>query len=218
MASFRQKRIWLAPRGLFHWLNAVCILCLLQLGFIMMFREELGFSSIESKIALKYVHTYIGFVFVANLLFRAVLGITNKPRAQRQGSPLNLVTYLRSFFNHKRPSIISVRSSSRLLTLMLFALLTVSSTTGLLRASTDLYLPPAGPLITHWLATSPEVIEKLDPHSKQFIDPQRLGRLNRVKVPLGLIHKWSAWALLLLIVVHIRMASDLSTRSRNNSA
>ena len=217
MASFRQQRIWMAPRGVFHWLNAVCILCLLQLGFIMMFREELGFSSIESKIALKYVHTYIGFVFLANLLSRAALGVANRPRVHRQGSPSNLITYLRSFFKYERPPIISVRSSSRLLTLMMFALLTVSATTGLFRASTDLYLPPAGPLVARWLATSPEVIEKLDPHSQEFIDPGRLGKLNRVKVPLGLIHKWSAWALVLLIVLHIRMASDLSTKSRNNS-
>ena len=156
----------------------------------MMFREELGFSSIESKIALKYVHTYIGFVFVANLLTRAVLGIANRSKTHRQGSPINLATYLRSFFKQQRPSIISVRSSSRLLTLMLFALLTVSATTGLLRTSTDLYLPPAGPLIARWLATSPEVVEKLDPHTKEFIDPRRLAMLNGVKIPLGLIHKW----------------------------
>lgn len=218
MPTFRHMRTWSVPGGLFHWINAVCILFLLQIGFIMMFREDLGFDSTESKIALKYIHSYIGFVFVTNLGIRAIRGVLQKPKTFRAHSATGTGRYILSIFKLARPKAPVVRAASRWVTLAIFALMTLSTATGLLRTSTDLYLPPLGPVIARWIADSPDVVHQLDPRSSQFINEQRLNMLNQVKVPIGLIHKWSAWALLVLIVVHVRMASDLSNAARHKAA
>ncbi len=217
MAKFRQLTAWTVPGGLFHWINAVCILLLMQLGFILMFREDLGLVSVESKVALKYIHSTIGFVFLANLLIRAVVGVINKPRSVRQSSLRHTRRYSMTMFSSKRPSITEVRPASRWVTLAMFAMLTVSASTGLVRAGTDLFLPPIGPLVTNWVAESPESAGKLDPLSKEHFNRKRLNQLNQIKIPFGRLHQLSAWALLILIVIHVRMAADFSSAQRNTS-
>jgi len=42
------------------------------MGFIMLFKKELGITSLDAKIGLKQVHVIIGYVFVVNLLIRFV--------------------------------------------------------------------------------------------------------------------------------------------------
>jgi len=62
--------VWDLPVRLFHWVNFLSVISLLFMGFIMLYKKELGITSLEAKIGLKQVHVVIGYVFVVNLLIR----------------------------------------------------------------------------------------------------------------------------------------------------
>jgi len=134
--NFRKFRPWLVPGGLFHWINGVCIICLILLGGIMMYQKEIGFTGIEAKIALKIIHSFVGYIFVTNLIIRAIAGLFVKPTSNIKPSPKYLRNYISTLFSANRPGPQSVRTSSKLLVYALFALLTVSAITGLARTGT----------------------------------------------------------------------------------
>ena len=62
--------VWDLPVRLFHWINFLSVITLLFMGFIMLYKNELGITSLEAKIGLKQVHVVIGYVCVVNLLSR----------------------------------------------------------------------------------------------------------------------------------------------------
>ena len=65
-------RVWDLPTRLFHWINFSCIVGLLIFGLLMLYKSEMGITSMEAKISLKTIHVIIGYVFVLNLLTRIV--------------------------------------------------------------------------------------------------------------------------------------------------
>jgi len=213
MRAIQTFRQWLVPKGLFHWVNSVCVLLLAFLGLIMTFRTELGLGGEEVKVAFKYIHSYVGFIFLINLLVRAFRRWRFGPANSISVSGPKLKPYFGGGFRAGKASVIEVRSASKLVILAIFALLTLSSITGVIRAGTDIYLPPLGPLVANWIAEDNAM--EISPLSKKNINQQKHGKLNRIKVPVGLIHRWSAYLLGVLVVLHIFISSDLSIRREN---
>ena len=70
----QEHKIWPASLRWFHWINFTCISGLFIMGLIMLNQSSLGISGYDAKIGLKVVHVLIGYVFVANLAIRIVLG------------------------------------------------------------------------------------------------------------------------------------------------
>ena len=67
--------VWDLPVRLFHWVNFLSVISLLFMGFIMLYKKELGITSLDAKIALKQVHVIIGYVFVVNLPHPFCMGV-----------------------------------------------------------------------------------------------------------------------------------------------
>jgi Ni,Fe-hydrogenase I cytochrome b subunit len=72
--ALQEHKTWPASLRWFHWINFTCIVGLFSMGMIMLNSSSLGISGYDAKIGLKVVHVLIGYVFVANLLIRTVLG------------------------------------------------------------------------------------------------------------------------------------------------
>lgn len=205
---------WLVPSGVFHWINAIGVLLLIFLSFIMMFRTELGFSGLEAKNALKFIHSLVGFLVLANLLVRGY----RRLRYGKQNAVVVTRSEIMSYTSEKlrRPMqpANGARSSSRLVVLLMFALLTVSTSSGIIRAGTDLYLPPVGYIVKFWIADDSSA--PVSPASMDNIDKRNHHLLNQIKIPFGLIHRWSAYFLMALIVLHVIISSDLGIRRNKN--
>ena len=63
----REYDVWDAPTRWFHWVNALCVLLLIFVGLVFLFRQDLGLKGGEAKIALQKLHVGIGYVFAVNL-------------------------------------------------------------------------------------------------------------------------------------------------------
>ena len=57
-------KVWDLPVRLFHWVNFLSVISLLFMGFIMLYKKELGITSLDAKIGLKQVHVIIGYLGV----------------------------------------------------------------------------------------------------------------------------------------------------------
>ena len=146
--EMRVYSVWDLPVRLFHWVNFLSVISLLFMGFIMLYKKELGITSLEAKIGLKQVHVVIGYVFVVNLLirfawafignrfarwsaflpYRGVLSDARRhAEAVRQGQP-------QAYLGHN--------PLGRLAIVLLLLLMTTKAVTGLVRAGTDIYFPP----------------------------------------------------------------------------
>ena len=71
MAELKSYAVWDAPTRWFHWINALCVIGLAALGLMILNDGGLGISN-AGKVALKTVHTWVGYVLALNLLWRFV--------------------------------------------------------------------------------------------------------------------------------------------------
>ena len=70
----KEYNVWDAPTRVFHWVNFTTVILLIFMGLMMLFKKDLGITSLEAKIALKEIHVLIGYLFVLNLTWRIVWG------------------------------------------------------------------------------------------------------------------------------------------------
>ena len=73
-AILKQYKVWDLPTRIFHWVNFTTVILLLLIGTLMLYKKDLGITSLDAKIAIKEIHVLIGYVFVLNLLIRVVWG------------------------------------------------------------------------------------------------------------------------------------------------
>lgn len=179
-----------------------------------MYQKEIGFVGKDAKIALKFIHTLVGYLFITNLVIRGISGLFVKSKSNVPASFSHLGIYLRSIFSSNRPSIATVRPASKMVVYILFAFMSVSAVTGLVRTGTDLYMLPLGPVVANWVAESPDKTTLLNPRNREHTNPDRFNLLNQIKIPFGWLHRWSAYLLLPLLAIHFRLAYDLSNIAR----
>ena len=85
--------------------------------------------------------------------------------------------------------------------LLLISLIVVSS--GLVRAGTDLYYPPFGGMIASYVAKDGVEPSALTWKSKDATDEYKKWRVSTVALPMGRIHWYGSWVLILLISLHV---------------
>ena len=69
MSELKSYAVWDASTRWFHWINALCVIALALVGFVILNAGALDVSN-AGKVTLKKVHAWIGYVFVLNLLWR----------------------------------------------------------------------------------------------------------------------------------------------------
>lgn len=204
----RVYQVWDVPVRLFHWINVLCVLSLLFLGLIMLFKKELGITGLEAKIALKEVHVIVGYVFASNLLLRFAWAFMGNRYARWSAfwpglaGPAAAFAYLRAGQGRAQPWL-GHNPAGRLAVSVLFLMLAIMAVTGLVRAGTDIYYPPFGSSVQTYVAAEGVEPSAVQPYQEAGVDVEKLERLQAFKEPFGKVHLYTAYALIGLILLHV---------------
>ncbi len=203
-------KVWDAPTRWFHWINVVCVFALLSQGFLYAYRELLSIQGNEPKFALMTLHVWVGYVFVTNLTIRIVWSFFGNRHARWRSVLPGRRTFAAAVpefraLMARRPYIFVGRSPiSRLTVTALFAALILQAGTGLTRAGIDLYYPPVGPIVAAFIAKpGVDPAEMTWRNAQDTIDGYRYGYVRPIKFLAGDIHRYNAYLLIVLIILHI---------------
>jgi len=209
MAELKSYSVWDAPTRWFHWLNALSVIALGVVGFIILKEGALGVST-QGKITLKTVHTWIGYVFVLNLLWRFVWAFLGN-RYARWGAVLPGGTgYLRTVRNYAAAFIagnpeqyLGHNPIGRLGVAALFVLIVIQGVTGLVLAGTDLFYPPIGFWIAKWVAAPGIDPATLVPYARDMYDSVAYENMRAMRKPFVTVHLYSFYVLVVVVVLHV---------------
>ena len=206
-----------------HLAIATLISLLALTGLIFYFRKLLGLA--DAKLTLMTVHSIIGYALVASVSWRIWLGIKGR-EADRFGhvltGPRNFKKLLAGGDGGRSRFRFAGRSPlSRLLATVLYAAIIFNIGTGLIRAGTDLYFPPFGPLVLHYVTPAGEAPSVAAVKAGK-VDQARAKQIRKFKAPVGKVHFYNGLFILFLASVHAGGAlftewsapSDTSARGR----
>lgn len=206
---FKQYRVWDLPTRIFHWVNFTTVILLILIGTLMLFKRDLGITSLDAKIAIKTLHVLVGYLFVANLLFRLLWGFIGNRFARwrtilpGKGFATALSGYLASIRSGEPQQFLGHNPLGRLAVTFLYLLLLTQAVTGLIRAGTDIYYPPFGATFAANVAAPGADPATIKPYDKTNTDPQKLKALKEFKHIYGNIHYYAFLILLAMILLHI---------------
>ncbi len=199
-------RVWDKPSRLFHWVNVLLVVSLLFVGFLMLFRKDLGIDSLEAKIKIKELHVIIGYLFAANILFRILWGFigTHFARfANNIPSFRAIMGYKSALDRGENPQYIGHNPIGKLAVFVIMLTLTVMLVTGLFRAGTDIYYPPFGHAVAEYIAQDGVDASSIKPYDETGVNKQKLDEMKPYKSVAGQVHLYGAYFLLLLILFHV---------------
>ena len=202
-------KVWDLPTRLFHWINFTAIIGLIIFGLIMLYKKELGITSMEAKIGLKEVHVIIGYVFALNLAFRILWGFIGNHFARwrntlpGKGFLQSVRDYKASLGTENPQQFLGHNPLGRLAITAMLTLMIVMAVTGLIRAGTDIYFPPFGAYVADYVAAPGTDPGSLVPYDPVGVDADKLDRLKAFKGPIGEVHIYTAFILMFIIFIHI---------------
>jgi len=208
-SQLKVYKVWDLPTRLFHWINFTAVISLIFFGMIMLYKKELGITSVEAKIGLKEVHVIIGYIFVLNLGFRLLWGFIGNRYARwrtilpGKGFLQSVQDYKASLGTGNPQQFLGHNPLGRLAVTVILLLLIVMAGTGLIRAGTDIYYPPFGAYVAEYVAAPDTDPASLVPYDPTGTIAEKTDRLKAFKGPFGIIHLYSAYILMLIIAVHI---------------
>ncbi len=211
-SPLKSYSVWDLTTRLFHWVNFLSVLSLIVFGVIILNSKTLGVSG-DAKILLKTIHTFIGYVFVLNLVIRLIWGFFgNKFVRWKEVLPYgkgywkSLTAYIAGLIKGSPPSYLGHNPIARLVVSAFLLLLSAQAVTGLVLAGTDLYLPPFGHEIAEWVTDAGEdhsKLEGLEPGSKEKVVEEKYAEMREFREPFISLHIIVFYALLFLILIHI---------------
>ena len=207
--NLKEYKVWDLPGRIFHWVNFLSVISLIFFGMIMLYKKELGITSIDAKIALKEVHVIIGYVFAANLLWRIVWGFIGNKYAQWRhifpgsGFVKTVRDYMSSTANGEQPQYLGHNPLGRLAVSFIMVLLTVLMVSGLIRAGTDIYYPPFGSYVAEYISAADTNPEDIIPYNPAGTDAAKAEQLKSFKKPFGVVHLYTAYTLMFMIMLHV---------------
>ncbi|MDX2506922.1 MAG: cytochrome b/b6 domain-containing protein [Gammaproteobacteria bacterium] len=207
--NLMKYKVWDLPTRLFHWINFTAIIGLIFFGLIMLYKKELGITSVEAKIGLKEVHVIIGYIFVLNLGFRLLWGFIGNQHARwrailpGKGFLQSVHGYKASLGTGSPQQFLGHNPLGRLAITVMLLLLIVMASTGLIRAGTDIYYPPFGAYVAEYVAAPDTDPASLVPYDPTGTNAEKADSLKAFKKPFGSIHLYTAFILMFIIVVHI---------------
>jgi Ni/Fe-hydrogenase 1 B-type cytochrome subunit len=154
MSELKSYRVWDIPTRWFHWINAVCVIALVVVGYLILNGRALEISRAGSM-TLKTIHTWVGYVFAVNLLVRIIWAFFGNRYARwrsflpgGRGYLSALWSYVRAFVSSHPQQYLGHNPVGRLSITAMLALIVILAISGLVLAGTDLFYPPVG----HWIA------------------------------------------------------------------
>jgi len=216
--SLKEYKVWDLPTRLFHWVNFLSVIGLIAVGLLMMYKKDLGITSLDAKIGLKELHVTIGYVFAANLLWRIIWGFIGNRFARwstilpGKGYGAELQSYKASLKAGDPQQFLGHNPLGRLAVSVILLLLLVMMVSGLIRAATDVYYPPFGGFAASYVAAPGTDPATIKPYDATGTDPERLAALKDFKGPFGEVHLFTAYGLMFLIVLHIFFVIRVESR------
>lgn len=209
MQILHSYRVWDLGTRCFHWLNFLCVLGLMGVGLVILNADALAIPN-PGRASLKTVHTWIGYLFALNLLWRFVWAfIGNRharfsallPGGNHYGS--ELFAYTKALRSGQRRAYLGHNPLGRIAVALMMLLLVIQAMTGLVLAGTDLFMPPLGGWIAEWVAAPGVDPATLLPYAPAMYDATAYAEMRALRAPIVEIHELGFFALLLLIVVHV---------------
>lgn len=201
--------VWDAGTRWFHWINAISVITLAIVGFVIMQAGDLGVSD-AGKATLKRVHVSVGYVMAANLLWRFVWAFIGNRHARWRailpggaGYWAALRGYVSAFLSGRPEPWLGHNPLGRIAVALILLLLTTMAATGLVIAGTDLFWPPFGGRIAEWVAAPGVDPATLVPYAPQLYDAAAWQEMREFRKPFVTVHEWGFYAIATVSVLHI---------------
>lgn len=209
MSELKSYAVWDAGTRWFHWINALCVISLGVVGFLILKEGALGLST-AGKVALKTIHVWIGYVFAVNLLWRIVWAFIGN-RYARWGAILpggrgylrSLRGYVASFIEGHPQRHAGHNPAGRLAVAVLLLLMAIQAITGLVLAGTDLFFPPLGHWIAQWVAAPGVDPGALVPYASEMYDKTAYADMRAFRKPFVTTHLYTFYVLGVAVLVHV---------------
>ena len=198
--------VWDLPSRIFHWMNLFLVLLLLFVGFIMLFKPELGITGLAAKIKLKELHIIIGYGFVINLVIRLIWGFVGNKFARWSALTFKkgeIKQYVKNVRSDNTSQYIGHNPLGKVAVILILLTLVIISVTGLIRAGTDVYYPPFGRMTQQFIAQENVEPTLIKPYDKTGVDESKYAFLSSYKGLAGKVHLYSVYFLMLLIFFHV---------------
>lgn len=209
MSELKIHAVWDAGTRWFHWINVLCIIGLAGVGTVILNAGALGVTG-AGKVSLKTLHTWIGYAFAANLLWRLVWAWCGNRYARWRailpggsGYPGALRAYLAALLGGRPEPYVGHNPAGRLAVAVLLLLLAVQALTGLVLAGTDLFMPPFGGWIAQWVAAPGVPPATLVPYAPEMYDKIAYESMRALRKPVVTTHYYNFFILITVIVLHV---------------
>lgn len=209
ITNLKSYDVWDVPTRCFHWINVLCVLLLAGFGLVILNAGAFDISN-SGKILLKTLHVWVGYVFALNIVVRLVWGFLGNRHARwRQmlpggkGYSQRLRSYSASLAaGHPQPYL-GHNPLGRIAVTGLLLVMIVQASTGLLLAATDIYFPPFGSWVAHWIAAQGVDPATLIPYSPEMYDKASYADMRSLREPFAVVHLYGFYLLAIGIVFHI---------------
>jgi len=222
MAELKSYAVWDANTRWFHWINAICVTALVVGGFLILNAGGLGVPN-AGKVTLKTTHTWIGYVFAINLLWRFVWAFLGTRYAKWRSILPGGRGYLRALGHHLatfpagRPrAYLGHNPLGRLSITAIFLLIAILAVSGLVLSGTDLFYPPIGHWIAHWVAAPGVDAGTLVPYAAAMYDKTAFDSMRAFRKPFVVAHLYGFYVLLVITVAHVAGAVITEIRGGGN--
>lgn len=212
MSDLKSYPVWDTGTRWFHWINALSVIALAVVGFVILKMGNLGVSD-NGKVILKTVHVWIGYVFVLNLLWRVIWGFFGNRYARwrsilpgGKGYGQAVRGYVAAFISGHPEPYLGHNPPARLGLTLLLLLLAAQAATGLVLAGTDLFYPPFGYWIAQWVAAPGLSPGSLAPYSPEMYEAAAYESMRAFRKPFVTIHLYTFYILMVAVVLHVAAA------------
>jgi cytochrome b len=201
--------VWDATTRWFHWINALSVLVLMAIGLVILNGGALELGD-DGKILLKTVHVWVGYVFVANLLWRLVWAFAGNRYARWRailpgglGYLAALRGYVAGLLSGRPHTYQGHNPLGRMAITALLLVMFTQGVTGLVLAGTDIFYPPFGNAIARWIAAPGVDAGELIPNRPELVDQAAYADMRSFRSPFVDLHLLTFYVLAGLVILHV---------------
>ena len=209
MSELKSYAVWDVGTRCFHWINVLCVTALAVVGTVILNAGDLGVNN-AGKVTLKTAHTWIGYVFVLNLLWRIVWAfLGNRYARWRSILPGGreyfqaIRRYTAAFFTSQPEQYLGHNPIGRLSVAAMLLLMTAQAITGLVLTGTDLFYPPIGHWIAQWVAAPGVAPDSLVPYAPEMYNAAAYETMRAFRKPIAVVHLYTFYTLTVIVILHV---------------
>jgi Ni/Fe-hydrogenase 1 B-type cytochrome subunit len=161
-------------------------------------------------VTIKATHVWIGYAMSLNLLWRFVCAFVGNKysrwKAILSGGPgylAALEAYVSVFVADHPRHYLGHNPIGRLAALVILLLLVVQAVTGLVLAGTNVFYPPFGRWIAHWVAAPNVDTSTLTPLARDLMDQTAYAAMRSFRAPFVETHEFTFYLLFAVVILHV---------------